>query len=233
MTTAPASPGDPEPHTPSPPLASRLRILVITSPRPASGRALLDVLADCVAAGATALQLRDKRASGRDFLELARAARRLVAETPVLLTVNDRLDVALAAGAHGVHLGPDDLPIRAARRIAPPPFLVGYSADDPDEARAAARAGADYLGVGAVYGTLSKPGLADEAIGPDRVRELRLASGLPCVGIGGITPDNAAPVFAGGAGVAVLSAVMDADDPAAVVRRLADLSSSTSRPTRM
>lgn len=233
MTTAPASPGDPESGPPSPPLASRLRVLVVTSPRPASGRALLDVLAECVAAGATALQLRDKEASARDLVELARAARRLVADTSVLLTVDDRLDVALASGADGVHLGPDDLPIRAARRIAPPPFIIGYSADDPDEAHAAACAGADYLGVGAVYGTRSKPGLADEAIGPARVREVRLASDLPCVGIGGITPDNATPVFRTGAGVAVLSAVMDAPDPAAVVRRLAELSSAMDEPTPM
>jgi len=201
-------------------LASRLRVLVITSPRPAGGRDLLEVLGECVAAGATAIQLRDKAASARDLVALARAVRGLVGGAPVLLTVNDRLDVALAAGVDGVHLGPDDLPVRAARRVAPPPFVIGYSTDDPTEARAAALAGADYLGVGAVYGTRSKPGLAREAIGPERVREVRLASGLPCVGIGGITPDNAGPVFRTGAGVAVLSAVMGAPDPGAVVRRL-------------
>jgi len=221
VTPRGASPGEPGPHDPGPDrLDTRLRVLVITSPRPASGRALLDVVAECVAAGATALQLRDKRASARSLVELARATRHLLGDASILLTVNDRLDVALAAGADGVHLGPDDLPLDAARRLAPRPFIIGYSTDDPDEARAAARAGADYLGIGAVYGTTSKPGLAEEATGPDRVREVRLASGLPCVGVGGITPANAAAVFETGAGVAVLSAVMDAPDPGAVVRRL-------------
>jgi len=210
-------------------LADRLRILVISRPEPSCGRPLLDVLSACVDAGATAIQLRDKEASARDLLELARAARARFGHARVLLTVNDRLDVALAAGVGGVHLGPDDLPVRAARRVAPPPFLIGYSTDDPDQAREAARAGADYVGVGAVYGTRSKPGLADEAIGPARVRAVMDASGLPCVGIGGVTPANARPVFETGAGVAVLSAVMDAPDPAAVVRRLARASRSQGR----
>lgn len=221
MTPPPAPPGQPDRRaTRRDSLHRRLRVLVITSPRPAGGRPLLDVLADCVAAGATAIQLRDKRASARDLVALARATRTVVGDAPVLLTVNDRLDVALAAGADGVHLGPDDLPVDAARRVAPPPFVIGYSTDDPDEARVATRAGADYLGVGAVYGTTSKAGLADEAIGPDRVRAVRRASGLPCVGVGGVTPANAAAIFRTGAGVAVLSAVMDAPDPGAVVRAL-------------
>jgi thiamine-phosphate pyrophosphorylase len=134
--------------------------------------------------------------------------------------VNDRVDVALAAGADGVHLGPADPPVGAVRPVVPEGFVVGYSADSPGEARRAAEEGADYLGVGAVYGTRSKAGLKDEAIGPGRVGEVLEAAGLPGVGIGGITPDNAAAVYRAGAGVAVLGAVMDAPDPAAVVRRI-------------
>ena len=109
-------------------------------------------------------------------------------------------------------------PSRRPAPIAPPDFIVGYSTDDPDEARRAAAAGANYLGVGAVFGTASKPGLADEAIGPDRVRSVIEASGLPALGIGGISPENATEVLGTGAGVAVLSAVMSAPDPADVVR---------------
>ncbi len=138
--------------------------------------------------------------------------------------MNDRLDVALACGADGVHLGPEDIPVAAARKVVPPAFLIGYSTDDPQGATGAAADGADYLGVGAVYGTLSKEGLAEEAIGPDRVAEVLSASGLPGVGIGGITPQNAAPVFATGAGVAVLGAVMDADLPGEAVRALLQVS---------
>jgi thiamine-phosphate pyrophosphorylase len=197
--------------------------VVLTSPEPTCGRELVEIVAECVAAGATAVQLRDKRAPARALAALATRLLEITRSAGALLIVNDRLDVALATGVDGVHLGPDDLPVDAARAIAPPLFLVGYSTDDPGDAAAAARMGADYLGVGAVYGTLSKPGLADEAIGPDRVGAVAAASGLPCVGIGGVTPDNAAAVFAVGAGVAVLGAVMGAPDPAAVVRRLASL----------
>lgn len=195
-------------------------LMVITHPQPACGRPLEQVVAECVDAGAPAIQLRDKTADSR---ALTSSAERLVAITRaagVPLIVNDRLDVALATGADGVHLGPDDLTVSAARNIAPPDFIVGYSTDDPGDARRAAAAGADYLGVGAVFGTRSKPGLVDEAIGPDRVRLVREASGLPCLGIGGITPQNAPEVLETGAGIAVLSAVMSASDPAAVVRDL-------------
>ncbi len=201
-------------------LEARLRLMVVTRPDPACGRPLEQVVAECLAAGATAIQLRDKRADART---LAVQARTLLAPTRAagaLFIVNDRLDVALAIGADGVHLGPEDLPIGTARRLAPPPFLLGYSTDDPREAAAAARAGADYLGVGAVFGTRSKAGLAGEAIGPERVREVREAAGVPCVGIGGVTSLNAHHVFDTGAGIAVLSAVMDADRPGEVVRRL-------------
>lgn len=194
--------------------------MVVTAPRPACGRPLPEVVAECVAAGATAIQLRDKEASGRELLETARELRAALRGGGALLLVNDRLDVALAAGAEGVHLGPDDLPLVGARALAPVGFVIGYSTDDPEEASRAAADGADYLGVGAVYGTRTKPGLEREAIGPERVGRVLRAAGLPGVGIGGITPDNAAEVARIGAGVAVVSAVMGAADPAAVVRAL-------------
>ena len=202
--------------------AGRLRLMVITKPQPACGRPLRDVVAECLDAGATAIQLRDKTASARELGALAADLRRLTGDADALLIVNDRLDVALAAGADGVHLGPDDLPVAAARSVAPPHFLIGRSTDDPATARRAAADGADYLGVGAVYGTRSKPGLADEAIGPGRVREVLRAAGLPGVGIGGITPENATAVFETGAGVAVISSVMDAPRPREVVRAFLD-----------
>ncbi len=194
--------------------------MVITHPRPVCGRPLEQVVAECVDAGAPAIQLRDKSADTRALS--ATAARLLAITEPAgaSLIVNDRLDVALAAGADGVHLGPDDLPVSAARAIAPRDFIIGYSTDDPEGARRAAAAGADYLGVGAVFGTRSKPGLAEEAIGPERVRLVREVSRLPCLGIGGITVANAGDVLATGAGIAVLSAVMSSKDPASVVREL-------------
>lgn len=194
--------------------------MVVTSPRPACGRPLAEVAVECAAAGATAVELRDKEATGRELFGLARSLRQVLRGTGTLFLVDDRLDVALAAGADGVHLGPDDLPVARARALAPPGFVIGYSTDDPARARRAAADGADYLGVGAVYGTRTKPGLEEEAIGPARVAEVLRAAGLPGVGIGGITASNATAVARAGAGVAVVGAVMEADDPAAACRAL-------------
>jgi thiamine-phosphate pyrophosphorylase len=200
-------------------LAARLRLVVLTHPDPAAG-SLPDVVTRCLDAGCRAIQLRDKQASAADLYALAREILPRVRSRDGLLFVNDRLDVALAAGADGVHLGPDDIPVRAVRARVQAGFLIGYSTDDPAVGRQAARAGADYLGVGAVYGTTSKAGLESEAIGPERVGEVARACGLPCVGIGGITPENAGAVAAQGAGVAVLGAVMHSDRPEDVVRQL-------------
>ena len=201
-------------------LAARLRLMVLTHPHPACGRDLTHVVAECCDAGATAIELRDKDATAEELLALAEALLPVARARDALLIINDRMDVALAAGADGVHLGPDDLPVDAACRISPPGFLLGYSTDEPEEARRAAIAGADYLGVGAVYGTRSKPGLEGEAIGPDRVRAVLAAGGLPGVGIGGITAENACALARVGAGVAVLAAVMGADRPGRAVRAI-------------
>ncbi len=200
-------------------LRARLRLMVITRPDPRGGP-LVDVVARCVEAGATAVQLRDKAASTRGLYESACALADVVRGRGALLLVNDRFDVALAAGADGVHLGPDDVPVDAARAILPPDFVLGYSTDDPAAAKRAVAAGASYLGVGALFGTISKPGLEDEAIGIRGLRAVVQSVDVPCVGIGGITPDNAEPVAATGAGVAVLGAVMDAERPEEVVREL-------------
>ncbi len=201
-------------------LAHRIRLIVLTDPAPRCGRSLEEVVAECLEAGAPAIELRDKRATADSVYEQARRLRPLAEDHGALLIVNDRLDVALAAGAHGVHLGPGDLPVAAARACTPQGFLLGYSTDDPTEATKVAGDGADYLGIGAVFGTRSKAGLENEAIGPARVGEVLAAAGIPGVGIGGIDPENAGAVAAVGAGVAVLSAVMGAERPGETVRRL-------------
>ncbi|HSM08774.1 MAG TPA: thiamine phosphate synthase [Gemmatimonadota bacterium] len=203
-----------------------LGVMVLTHPAPASGRPLADVVSECLEAGATAIQLRDKEASDEELYQQAVRLVELTRAADALLIVNDRFDVALAAGADGVHLGPEDLPVDVVRLHAGDALLIGYSTDSPVAAVLAANAGADYLGVGAVYETRSKDGLEHEAIGPERVGDVLHAAGLPGVGIGGITPDNAADVLATGAGVAVLSAVMHAERPGDVVRQLAALAES-------
>jgi thiamine-phosphate pyrophosphorylase len=190
-----------------------LRLIVITDKLMAAPRDLVEVVRQCLQAGAPAIQLRDKNASARDLLGQAQVLRDITLEHRALLFVNDRLDVALAARADGVHLGPDDVPLVAVRAVVPDEFLIGASVDDPE--------GANYIGCGAVFGTQSKAEAANEAIGVDQLRSVVQAVTIPVVGIGGITPDNVASVAkAGVAGAAVISAVMRADNVASTVRSL-------------
>lgn len=202
-----------------------LRLIVITDAALAAPRAVDDVVLDALHAGAPAIQLRDKSATAAELYRQALHLSTLVRRYDAILFLNDRLDIALAAGAHGVHLGPDDLPVDAARTAARaagrPDLIIGASTDDPDRARQLVDAGADYIGCGAIFGTTSKPELGDERIGTDRLAWVAQAVPVPVIGIGGISPDNIGAVAAAGArGAAVISAVMGAEDVAGVVRRL-------------
>lgn len=197
-----------------------LSLIVITDAGLAAPRTVNDIVRAAVAAGAPAIQLRAKDATARELFEQAVELRAMTRAAGTLLFINDRLDVALAAGADGVHLGPDDMPVQAARQAAPAPFLIGWSTDDPDAARAAARAGADYLGCGAVFGTTSKA-VGGEQIGTARLRRVVEAVDIPVVGIGGIDTANVSQIAAAGAaGAAVIGAVMRAADVAATVQAL-------------
>ena len=171
--------------------------------------------AAAVRGGATMVQLRLKHAAPRTLVEVARA---MLASLPVPLIINDRADIALAAGAAGVHLGADDLPVAAVRGIAPLGFIIGASLGTEDELENAR--GADYVGIGSIYGTRTKRD-AGVPIGLDVFARLRKAAGLPAVGIGGITADNAAAVVrAGAAGVAAVSAVFGVADPESAARAI-------------
>lgn len=201
-------------------LKDALRLIVITDAGLAAPRSVTDVLREALEAGARCVQLRDKTASARNLVQSARALTQLAAPYGALVLVNDRLDVAMAAEADGVHVGPTDLPVRAVRRVAGPGFLIGYSTDDPNAARAAVEEGADYIGCGTVFPTTSKPDAGD-AIGPDGLERVVRSVDVPVVGIGGVTPDRVAAVLAtGAAGVAVIGAVMGAPDPGGAVRRM-------------
>ena len=191
-------------------LADALRLVVITDARLAAPRALLDVVAGALHAGAPSVQLRDKHASPRELFSLALELRRLTRTSDALLFINDRFDLALASEADGVHLGPEDLPVAAVRRAAPAGFLIGYSTDAVDEAQAAVADGADYIGCGAVFPTTGKAD-AGAAIGPEGLERIVRAVSVPVVGIGGIGPANVKEVLrSGAAGVAVIGAVMAA-----------------------
>ena len=185
-------------------------------------RSTVDVVEAAVEGGVDVVQLREKGTTARERHELGRRLRELTREAGAAFVVNDRVDLALAVDADGVHLGDEDLPVAAARKLLGPDAVVGRSVSTPEGARAAAEAGADYLGVGAVFPTESKDTAPERSgVGLDRVRAVTDAVDVPCVGIGGVTPDNAADVVAAGAdGVAVISAITGADDPAAATRAL-------------
>lgn len=201
------------------PRALDLRVYVITD-RSFRGRSHEEVAHAALAGGATFLQLRDKHATARQLVAWARRLRELACAVGVPLVVNDRVDVALAAEADGAHVGEEDLPVADARRLLGPQRVVGASAGTVEEAVRAERDGADYLGVGPVFPTATKPD-AGEAIGLEGLRRIVRAVRIPVVAIGGITADNAADVIhAGAAGVAVISAVAGAEDMVEATRRL-------------
>jgi thiamine-phosphate diphosphorylase len=207
--------------TPVTPLRDALRLMAITDRSLAGARDWLAIVAEALEAGATSIQLRDKHAASGELLEMALSLEPLCRRHRALFLVNDRFDVALAAGAHGVHLGDDDMPVAAVRRLVPRDFIIGRSADQEATARRAEADGADYLGVGSVFGTRTKKEAIGETIGTEQLARVVTSVSIPVVGIGGVTPVNAAEVFrAGAAGVAVVSAVMSADDTTAAVRSL-------------
>ena len=202
-------------------LPDSLRLIVITDRELAEPRAVEDVVDEILRAGAGAIQLRDKRASARTLLGQAIRLREQTWEWGALLFINDRFDVALAAVADGVHLGPDDLPVEAVRRAAPPGFLIGASTDEPEIARQVEAAGADYIGCGAVFPTSTKED-AGEVIGVEGLARVAAAVTIPVLGIGGVTAERARRIAeeSGAAGVAVIGAVMAAEDPGAAVRQI-------------
>lgn len=199
---------------------NRLRLMVITDRRLSAPRSVREVVEAALAGGARAIQLRDKQASARELFAQATELLPLVHGHGGILIVNDRLDVALAAAADGVHLGPDDIPVASARRVSPSGFIIGASTDDPGRARQLEADGASYIGCGAVFGTSTKD-VGGERIGVGQLAAVARAVSVPVVAIGGITTQNAAELAGSGAtGVAVVGAVSAAPDPRAAVRAL-------------
>jgi thiamine-phosphate pyrophosphorylase len=204
----------------SPELAARLaeaRLYVVTMAAHSPAQ-VLDVVRAACAGGAGVIQLRRKGDDGLETLRLAERCRAVTADAGVLFVVNDRLDVAMAAGADGVHLGQDDLSVAVARRLWPG-RIVGQSTHSVEQAMQAEREGADYIGVGPVHATPTKPGRP--AVGLEYVRAASARVRIPWFAIGGIDAGNVAAVIAAGArGVAVVRAVCDAHDVEAATREL-------------
>jgi len=200
----------------------RYDLCVITARSDRLRRDHLDVAGAALQAGCPMLQLRAKDLSTCELLALGTQLRQLTRDCGALLIVNDRVDIALAVEADGVHLGEQDLPISIARRLLGKQAIIGASAATPERAIAAKCHGASYIGVGPIYSTSSKADAGD-AIGCAPIEQIKDAAGLPVLAIGGITRDNVAAVIRAGAdGVAVISAVSEADDMAGATSALLD-----------
>jgi thiamine-phosphate pyrophosphorylase len=202
-----------------------LRLNAIVDPERAGGHRLADLAAQCVRGGATLVQLRDKRSETRTLVEQARAIKAALAAFAVPFVINDRVDVVMATGAHGVHLGQDDMAVEDARRLLGSRAIIGLSVKSVEEAEAARLDLIDYVGSGGVYATSSKQ-QKNGPIGPAGLARIiaalrRRAPDLPICGIAGIDASNVAEVIAAGAdGVAVISALSLVRDPQAAARQL-------------
>lgn len=208
-----------------------LRLNAILDPERAGGHDLLDLARAVAAGGATLVQLRDKTSDTRTMIEAARAIKAALAPSDVAFVVNDRVDVALAAGVDGVHVGPEDMAPEDARRLLGPDAIIGVSIKTVAAAEAAPVGLVDYAGVGGVYATLSKE-QKTRPIGTDGFSRVaaalrRRAPALPIVGIAGIDASNAGAVIAAGAdGIAVISVLSSARDPATAARTLREVVNS-------
>lgn len=195
-----------------------VELYVILDRTASRGRDLRDVLDGVIRGGARLVQFREKEWSSRQCFPLLQELRGHARSAGVSFVVNDRLDLALAVGADGLHLGQDDLPAPVARRLLPTSMFLGVSTHTLEQARQAQADGADYVAVGSIFPTATKPEF--QLVGLELVKRARQAVTGPLVAIGGITPENVAEVIRAGAdGVAVISAICGASDPAEATRR--------------
>ncbi len=200
-----------------------LSLYVITDRKSQQGRSMAEIAEEVIAGGVTAIQYREKGlVPTRILFDETMTLRRIAGEKGVLFFVNDRVDLALACEADGVHLGDDDLPVPVVRRIAPH-LLIGASCDNAESAQRAQKEGADYLGVGPIFTTNTKPD-AGEAVGTDLLAQVKNAVTIPVVAIGGITPDNVREVLKSGvAGVAVIKSVVGSPSPRSQAARFREI----------
>ena len=198
-------------------------LYLVTDSDLSRGRSLLDIVGTAVDGGVTCVQVREKTTSSRAYLERLAPVRGFLRERGIPLFVNDRIDVALAAEADGVHLGQTDIPLLLARRIAGDRLIIGISCETTKDAIAAEQGGADYVSVSPVFGTPTKTDTAPP-LGLDGVRAIRRAVRLPVVAIGGINGTNAGDIIRAGAdGICVVSAIVSAPDPRAAAARLREI----------
>ena len=198
-------------------------IYLVTDDGCLQGRALIDCVREALEGGVTLVQYRAKTASSAEMYNEALQLKALCDSFNVPLIINDRLDIAMAVGAAGVHLGQDDLPCAAARKLLGEDYIIGVSAHNPAEAKTALQSGADYLGCGAVFGTATKADV--KKLGTEGLTAICREKGLPVVGIGGVTADNYREVRAAGAdGAAIVSGILAQPDIRTTVEAIAKVS---------
>jgi thiamine-phosphate pyrophosphorylase len=204
-------------------LLGKLGPYVITARIKELGRDHLDIAKEAILGGAAVIQLREKNMSTREMYEVGVKLKTLTEKLGVKFIINDRLDIALAVGADGVHLGQDDLPVSIARNIGGKNMIIGVSASNVKEACLGEKAGADYIGLGPIFNTPSKDD-AGKPIGLKVIKEVKKAVSIPVIAIGGINQENAKKVLTAGAdNIAVISAVACAKDMRMATRRLFEI----------
>ncbi len=197
-------------------------LYVIIDPEALGGRDEVEVAQKAISGGAKAIQLRDKNRNKGEILSKARELKALCAQSDVLFIVNDYLDIAIASNADGLHLGQEDLPVPVARQLLPIDRIIGRSTKTIAAALQAQTDGADYVAIGSIYPTASKTDT--RVVGLETLRQIRKAISIPIVAIGGINATNASEVMAAGAdSIAVISAVLGAEDVEKAARQLAKI----------
>lgn len=196
-----------------------LTLYLVTDSSYHTEESFLKTVEQACAGGVTLVQLREKQRGGRAYLELAQKVKKITDAYDIPLIIDDRIDIALAADAAGVHVGQSDIPVEYARKLLGPDKIVGATAKTVEQARSAYAAGADYLGVGAMYPTTTK--VVTVLTPPEMLTKIAEAVPIPMIAIGGLNPDNldiikGRPV----AGVAVVSAIMKAENPKEAARQL-------------
>jgi thiamine-phosphate pyrophosphorylase len=201
----------------------RWDLYLVTDRELFGNRPIPELVKAAVKGGVTVIQLREKDLSSREFLAEALEVKKELKNTNIPLIINDRIDIALAADAEGVHLGNNDMPVEYAKKILPPGKIIGISAESVEDAVTADSKGADYIGVSPIFTTPTKPEL-ETGLGLQGLRQIRMVTRLPLVAIGGLNKSNAVEVVKNGAdGIAVVSAICAAPDPQKAAEELANV----------
>lgn len=204
-------------------MKNQLKLYLVTDRSLSSGRSLEEVVSEAVAGGVTMVQLREKDASTGEFVELAFRLKEILKPYNVPLIINDRVDVALAVDAEGLHIGQSDMPYEIARKLLGPDKIIGLSVENMDDLLEANRLDVDYVGISPVYGTPTKTDTA-EPFGLEGLRRAVALSDHPTVAIGGMNAGTIADVIAAGTdGVAVVSAICSADSPRSAAKELLEI----------